>query len=75
MNVLESALDEIITLNRNSCLNLVDGEYMSKSSTKTTVSEKKKKGELLRQLVKFLDYIYFVQLHVIKLLVLRESLE
>ena len=75
VNLLESAIDEIITLDRNRCSNPVESEYMSKSSTKTTLADKKKKGELLRQLVNFLYFLDFVQLYVIRLLVHRGNLE
>ena len=55
-NALETAMDEIDSINKDKAVPPKDGEYLVNSTRKLTPMEKKKKGELLRRKVSF-DFI------------------
>ena len=50
-NAVESAIDEIASLNRNIAAPPTEDEYMSSRAPKLSAAEKRRKGELLRQKV------------------------
>ena len=50
-NAVESAIDEIASLNKNIAAPPADGEYLSSRTPKLSAAEKRRKGELLRQKV------------------------
>jgi hypothetical protein len=54
-NTLQSALDEIITMNKNKSAPPVDGEYFCEQTPRLSAAEKKRKGEQLRRKVRLFN--------------------